>query len=201
MSRYVAAFLLGLVIGAGGTWLVVGRGAGYDELRDAVRRAQLSDSLARLRIDTLERERDSVATRAATATVLYHETKAALDSVLGLPLRVDTIEVRDSTGALVPIRWVRKSDYDTLASRCLAFRNSCEAKHHADSLLILSERRVGLEWKIRADSLRWVLDNLPIPKEPSRWGFGCAGGYGLVVAAGEVKAGPGATCGLTLTFR
>jgi hypothetical protein len=196
----VWAVIGGFAAGALATWLVLGRGDEVAELRQALDDALRRDSVTVARIAEIEAERDSVAARAATVTVLYHETKDVLDSVLGLPPKVRVV-VDTVDGVLVPTEWVRRLDFDTLARSCLAFRNACEEKQRADSLVIVAERRVGLEWKIRGDSLAWVLANLPVPKEPSRFGLGCTGGYGALVSAGEVRAGPGMTCGGTFNFR
>lgn len=202
MSRYVVAFLFGVAVGAGLGWLLF-RGDGNAALRAERDAALRADSLKQLRIDSLELERDSLVRTATVATVLYHETKADLDSVLGLPPRIRVIvdTVRDSTGALVPVEWVRRADYDTLRTACLAFRNACEEKQRADSVLLVAERRLTLAERMRADSLALTIREFPIPREPSRWSLGCGLGYGAVVSAGEVRAGPGGTCGLTLNFR
>jgi hypothetical protein len=200
VNRIVAGFFAGFVVGALAAWLVFGRGDGNAELRQARDEALRRDSLSVQRIAEVEAERDSVVARAATATALFHQAKASLDSVLGLPPRVRTV-VDTVDGVPVATEWVRRLDFDTLRRSCSAFRDTCADKQRADSLVIVEERRVGLEWRIRGDSLALALEQLPIPREPSRFGFGCAAGYAALVSAGEVRAGPGALCGVTFNFR
>ena len=93
----------------------------------------------------------------------------------------------DTTRAVLAHTRARLDTTRTLAE---TFRLEVERTH----ALVLAERAAR-------DSLTEALTDLAnTPKPRRRWGLGCAGGYGAVLAAGTVRAGPGLSCGVTFSL-
>lgn len=87
--------------------------------------------------------------------------------------------------------------YDTLAAAYTAletaYQAQVEATAHLTASLTLAETRITtLEGALTAARAELVKT-----KKPSRWGLGCAGGYGASLMGGIVHTSPAIACGVT----
>lgn len=93
----------------------------------------------------------------------------------------------DATRGVLATTRARLDTTRALADR---FRLEVERTH----ALVLAERAAR-------DSLTDALTTLAnTPKPRRRWGLGCSGGYGAVLAAGAVRVGPAIGCGVTFSL-
>lgn len=202
MSRLrLLEIALALALGALIAWALL---RGDDaELRAAIDSALAKDSISKAENDSLRAANDSLE---AAVVVLESRLGAALDEVDSLvarPVRVIRVMVPPDTGTgpVVPVDVVLKSDHDRLALSCSAASVLC--RQTTDSLRLLANERLA-GWDAatgRADSLRRRVEAFPVPKQPSRWGIGAAGGYAAAVSNGQVCTGPGGSVGVTFNFR
>ena len=178
-------------------WLLIGLGAGL-VLGLFLARGRPVDPVVLHRVDTIlvtgpaeAALRDSV-TRVVAQATQRADRKAGeaarlrrvADSLRALPPTVDTVVAYDT----LAVAYDRLSDAYAQQGQALA---ALMTQADRDSARIGSLERVLAE--ARAELVK--------TRKPSRWGLGCAGGYGASLMGGVVHVSPAIACGVTFRIR
>jgi len=196
-------------------WLLIGLGAGL-VLGLFLARGRPVDPVVLHRVDSIlvtgpaeAALRDSVtrvANRANQRATMARSEAARLRRVadsMAQSANLSAIErpIDTVTPDTAPTSMVSQSAYDTLAAAYDRLTDAYAQQGQALALLMTQADRDSA----RIGSLERVLGEaraeLVKTKKPSRWGLGCAAGYGASVSAGVVHASPAIACGVTFRIR
>ncbi len=91
--------------------------------------------------------------------------------------------------------------YDTLAAAYTALDSAYQSAMTANAGLrtevAVAETRIQALERVLGEARAELVRT----KKPSRWGLGCAGGYGAAATGGVVRSGPALACGLTFRLK
>ena len=149
------------------------------------------------RIDTIlvdstasRRVRDSLLAVSVTAQKQARHSHAEAQRLRGV---VDSLRLNPEVQITTIVDTVLVA-YDSLQS---AYQSQVEATASLRAEVALGEQRIGALERALGEARTELLKT----RKPSRFGLGCAGGYGASLMGGVVHASPAVACGVTFRIR
>lgn len=194
----LAPWLVGAGLGLLAGWFLFGRGKPPVVSPHTI---AVEDTLARTRaaFDSVQRSAAAYRTSASVRLASDSVRLAARDrSAQVHHAAVDTALAHHDTATALTERTAEAFD---LRIAFDAAKYDLHLAHRALELDSLAARDAAVRDRQQSDAIDGLNFTIDHARQPSRWSLGITGGYGLVLSGGRIYTGPGATAGLSRSFR
>ena len=163
-------------------------------LVDSTASRRVRDSLQQVAISAINRSKLAINEAQRLRRVADSMAHSAIQPAIDRP--IDSVTTDTASISMVP-----QSAYHTLASAYdslqVAYQAQVEATASLRAEVTLGEQRIGALERTLGEARTELLKT----RTPSRWGLGCAGGYGASLMGGVVHASPAIACGVTFRIK